>query len=157
MCGRCRLTALSLARASVSVRVGIVGAVRGYGVVARCVVVTGAPATLWRQVNYNWFTLPIAEETVQVTITGFTQDCALPQSSQLFRVDQNHTSTLDAWVAMGSPTYPTPVQIAQLQDLSSLRAEALALTPVTTGGSYGVTFTVDLLPLSVAMVSLNRC
>ena len=68
------------------------------------------PAPL--QVNYNWYNLPIAEETVTVTVTGFTAGCPLPTAGSVTVVDGNHTSTLAAWVAMGSPMYPTPLQVA---------------------------------------------
>ncbi len=108
------------------------------------------------QVNYNWFNLTITDETVQVTITGLTKGCPLPTSASITRVDSNHTSTLAAWVAMGSPTYPTPAQIAQLNDLSALKGDALPLTAAT-GSGYGVSFTADMPPLSVAVVSFNRC
>jgi hypothetical protein len=56
-------------------------------------------------------------------------------------------------VAMGSPVYPTPLQIATLKSLSQLQSAALPLTP----SAGGVSFTVDMPPQSVAVVTLNNC
>ncbi len=60
---------------------------------------------------------------------------------------------VQAWVAMGSPLYPTPLQIATLKSLSQLQSQAIALTPA----AGGVTFSVDMPPQSVAVVTLNNC
>jgi len=103
-------------------------------------------------VNYNWFSLPVVDESVTVALSGFG-NCTLPTSGSLFRVDANHTATQPAWMAMGSPVYPTPLQIATLKSLSQLQSAALPLTP----SAGGVSFTVDMPPHSVAVVTLNNC
>ena len=42
--------------------------------------------------NYNWFSLPVVDESVTVALSGFG-NCTLPTSGSLFRVDANHTAT----------------------------------------------------------------
>ncbi len=46
----------------------------------------------------------------------FTIDLGTPHAVNIYRIDENHGSSLNAWRAMGSPAYPTRIQIEKLRE-----------------------------------------
>lgn len=95
------------------------------------------------------FALPrhdIAAESVTVRVEGVSR----PATAAVTRIDADHANPKRAWQAMGQPEYPTRAQIAALNVASELNAEVLE-TQMSAGA---VTFTIQLPPLSVAVVSL---
>jgi xylan 1,4-beta-xylosidase len=63
-------------------------------------------------------------ETQQVRIELI--DCPPPRSATVERIDDEHANARTAWIALGSPEYPTEKQIAALHDASQLRPEPIS-------------------------------
>ena len=43
-----------------------------------------------------------------------------PTHTRMARIDVDHANPMAAWIAMGSPTYPSPSQLAKLETASEL-------------------------------------
>jgi len=81
--------------------------------------------------NFDVPTATIANATVTVQIHNAK---TTPTSATVYRIDETFANAPAAWVAMGSPVYPTKAQIAQLKAVSQLKPEKFPLTKV--GTSY---------------------
>ncbi len=69
-------------------------------------------------------------------------------------MDDNNANPVSTWVTQGSPTYPTPLQLSQLHAASQIVSQPIALTPAE---NNTVSFVVEMLPFSVAVVTLPSC
>jgi len=81
---------------------------------------------------------PGKPESVDLKITGVPADAAVA----IERVDHNHSDVLPVYRAMGSPRYPTPQQVAQMNAATALpppRIEHLR------GGNLAITVQPDAL------------
>lgn len=65
----------------------------------------------------------------------------VPATVSVGRIDATHANPQQAWIDMGSPTYPTPKQIAALDAASVVHAEAV---PTTRVSATSFTITVEL-------------
>eukprot|EP01116_Phalansterium_solitarium_P004571 TRINITY_DN155_c0_g2_i1.p1 TRINITY_DN155_c0_g2~~TRINITY_DN155_c0_g2_i1.p1 ORF type:complete len:500 (-),score=208.29 TRINITY_DN155_c0_g2_i1:253-1752(-) len=77
-------------------------------------------------VNWNVKQQPIVAETVNVTVTGLADPSAA--RAVAYYIDDTHANAYPTWLAMGSPAYLTPKQVAVLNAASELQPEPLALT-----------------------------
>jgi len=101
--------------------------------------------------NWDLYNATISTETVSLMFEGLPPAASLPAEATLERIDSSHANGRAAWRAMGSPRYPTPVQLAQELAASSLVAESLAITHAAGGGSARIDLP-PLEPFSVARV-----
>jgi xylan 1,4-beta-xylosidase len=90
---------------------------------------------------------PIAAERISLRVEG----AGKPGSIWLERIDEGHANPKAAWDRMGSPTYPSAAQIAELHAASELRREAVAATE----GAGGVLFELSIQPHSVLAIHLE--
>ena len=83
----------------------------------------------------NWNTLgskDLKNETFQISFFGVTSS----YSGTLERIDETHANPQAAWIKMGSPTYPTPQQIAIMDHASLLVPEPIHASEA---GAYVIT------------------
>ncbi|MGQ0571052.1 MAG: GH39 family glycosyl hydrolase [Armatimonadota bacterium] len=90
---------------------------------------------------------PIAAEHVDIFLT----DAPRPRSVSLERIDDVHANPRRVWEEMGAPDYPSPAQIARLQDSSALSSESVAWR--YEAGT--IRMTVTLPPHAVAAVTVR--
>jgi xylan 1,4-beta-xylosidase len=95
--------------------------------------------------------LPIATASgVTIKFSGLPAHAVLPTAASLSLIDSKHAWARPAFVANGSPMYPTPAQIAAEQEASLVVPVPIAL--LDHGGGQ-VSFTLpDLEPYAVARV-----
>lgn len=96
-------------------------------------------------VNHHSLLHPIAEETVQLRLTGGS--CI---GAQVQRIDDTHANALTAWERMGRPEYLTRAQELTLLAASELEREAL---PYSTDGD-GICMELTLPPMGTALVTV---
>ena len=97
--------------------------------------------------------LPIVAETVTLSIAGLPKG-ATPSSALLRLQDSKHGWAKTTWIANGSPTYPTPAQIAS--ELAASQWGEIQLGVPTMDPTTGVaTITLpEMEPYAVGLVSL---
>ena len=88
---------------------------------------------------------PIVDEAVTLHLTHAAGLRAA--SVTIERIDDDHANPAQAWQSMGSPTYPSPAQVARLMEVSEL-----ASTPVPFADD-GSALVIDVL---LAPQSVNR-
>ena len=118
---------------------------RRRGVTPRCTLVRCEP-----QVPQ----VPNTNKTAVVQVPGARD----PATATITRIDTTHANAYQAWLAMGSPVYPTRSQIQALLAASvlvdsPLAADAVAPT-ATTAGPASSAFTVELEPSGVALLDV---
>jgi xylan 1,4-beta-xylosidase len=90
---------------------------------------------------------PIEAQRVQIELLG----AGRPTKATVERIDVEHANAKAAWVAMGSPEYPSDTQLAALEQASRMMAEPLAWQEE--GGTVRVE--VQLPPHAVAALTLE--
>jgi xylan 1,4-beta-xylosidase len=75
-----------------------------------------AAVMLW---NYHDDDLPAPGVAVQVTVAGFPAGVKKVLLEH-FRIDDHHSNSYTAWIAMGSPQSPTVEQYARLKEAGQL-------------------------------------
>ena len=106
-----------------------------------------ATVLIW---NYHDDDVPAPAAAVTLTVDGLPAGRATLSHS---RIDDTHSNSYAAWLAMGSPQRPTSVQTAQLEQASALQA----LRPdrqITVGADGRVVETFELPRKSVSFVRL---
>ncbi len=93
--------------------------------------------------NFDYYEFPVSNKSIQVTIPGIAAGGS-PQG-ETYLIDATHANPRAAWEAMGSPTYPTQLQIAELQAAAQMTPQALVY--VQSGAN--IAFEVMLAPFSV--------
>ena len=93
--------------------------------------------------------LPIATASgVTITFSGLPARAVLPTAASLSLIDSTHAWARPAFVANGSPMYPTPAQIAAEQEASLVVPVPI---PLVDHGGGQVSFTLpDLEPYATA-------
>jgi xylan 1,4-beta-xylosidase len=91
---------------------------------------------------------PIATEHVHIQLDGVGS----PGAVIVRRIDADHANAKGRWQALGSPAYPSPVQVADLHDASRLTPEPQPWT--YENGSLHIE--VDLPPHAVVAVTIDR-
>ena len=80
------------------------------------------------------------------------QAAALPATVTAYRIDAEHANPQAAWQAQGSPTYPTPKQLAELDKASEVNpAEAIMVRKLSDTRS---TITFAMPPYSALHLTL---
>ncbi len=90
---------------------------------------------------------PIAGEHVRVRLEGAPR----PTAAFVQRIDADHANAKAAWLAMGSPTYPSAADVEHLHDASRLSREPLSWH----ADDGAVLIELDLPPHAVAAVTLT--
>ncbi len=90
---------------------------------------------------------PIARESITLVLRGAKR----PARAWLERIDDDHCNPRRLWESLGSPEYPSPAQLRQLQDASELRREALDWT----SESDTVSLSIELPAHAVAAITLE--
>ncbi len=90
---------------------------------------------------------PIASETVKIKLLG----AGTPRSATLKRIDEGHANAKPGWLALGSPDYLSPAQVAELQARSTIQSETQSFT--CTGGQIELTATLE--PMSVNAITFS--
>jgi len=73
-----------------------------------------------------------------------------------YRIDQEHSNAVAAWVALGSPTNPTPEQIQQIQARSELQTLGPPATLVVEGGRANISFELPVNAVSLIVVEKSN-
>ena len=97
------------------------------------------------------FALPrhdIASEEISFTLTNLP---GLPRRATVRRIDETHANPRARWEAMGMPDYLSPQDVATLQGVSELAAEAQSFE----FDGKTLALTVTLPPLAVAVIRLD--
>ena len=89
----------------------------------------------------------LTSQEVSLTIKS-AGGTTLPATAFLWRIDDNSTRAYAAWQDMGSPEYPTPAQLADLHDASTMKTEELS---VAAGGKIAF----HLPPYAVGIVRFS--
>jgi len=89
-----------------------------------------------------------ATETVTLSITGL----AGPQQAHVQWVDRRHGSALAAWMAMGSPDFPSREQNTELQRAAELGPPSV----LTLSGGDPSTVTLTLAPQALALIEVTK-
>ena len=100
---------------------------------------TGASPTPWKPAARN----------VTLRMTRNASQAKWPAAALLRRIDDNATSPYDAWAKLGSPPYPTQVQLAALHEASQPKTSYVKLSV----SGQVATLTLELPPYGVALVS----
>jgi xylan 1,4-beta-xylosidase len=87
---------------------------------------------LW---HYHDDDVPGQPAEVHVSLTGLAPG---PREARVWRVDHNNADAFTAWKAMGSPSSPTPRQVARLVSAARLLARPVRLTHGAAGGSVSL-------------------
>jgi xylan 1,4-beta-xylosidase len=101
--------------------------------------------------NYHDDDLPAPPAAVTLTIDGLPSGSATVTHT---RIDETHSNSYAAWVAMGSPQAPTAAQVAQLEHASALQ-ELRPVRKAAIGSDGRVVETFDLPRKSVSFVKLT--
>jgi hypothetical protein len=91
----------------------------------------------------------ITNQTVTVTIPGAAVSGS--PSATYTLIDDNHGNPRAAWVAMGSPAYPTGSQLAQLQAAAQITDSPLQYQRAANGD---ISFTMSLIPYATVRVKV---
>ncbi len=89
----------------------------------------------------------IRAEEISVTLKGVSSDTPV----LIARVDQENANPKQKWIALGSPEYPSPAQLAEIAQASL--PEVQALHPESVEGGRVLRF--SLPPHGVASITLN--
>jgi xylan 1,4-beta-xylosidase len=87
---------------------------------------------LW---HYHDDDVPGQPAEVHVSLTGLAPG---PRAARVWRVDHDNADAFTAWKAMGSPSSPTPRQVARLVSAARLLARPVRLTHGPAGGSVSL-------------------
>ena len=101
--------------------------------------------------NYHDDDLPAPPAAVTLTLDGLPAGTATVSH---MRIDETHSNSYAAWLAMGSPQKPTAAQYAQLENASTLQALRPA-RQVSIGREGRVVETFELPRKSVSFVKLT--
>jgi xylan 1,4-beta-xylosidase len=107
-----------------------------------------ATVLIW---NYHDDDLPAAAAPITLTVDGLPPGRATVTHD---RIDDSHSNAYAAWLGMGSPQAPTPVQYAALEQASTLQ-ELRPARQVTIGRDGRVTEIFDLPRKSVSFVKIT--
>lgn len=69
-----------------------------------------------------------------------------------YRIDQEHSNAAALWLAMGSPTNPTPAQLAQIKARSELQTLGPSTTLTVEGGRVNLSFALPVNAVSLILV-----
>eukprot|EP01084_Bolivina_argentea_P014883 27843_1 len=72
--------------------------------------------------NWNNYGMNIGVQNVSVNVGNYVENTNDLKSVTMYRIDANNTAPLSAWIAMGSPEYPTEQQLVNLNVSSQLNA-----------------------------------
>jgi xylan 1,4-beta-xylosidase len=100
--------------------------------------------------NYHDDDVIDAGSPVELSISGIP---AQRVEVRHYRIDQDHSNSYTAWKRMGSPSNPTPAQVAELQKASELAQVGKTTTLKTPGGK--ATVKMQLPRQAVSLVTLS--
>lgn len=69
-----------------------------------------------------------------------------------YRIDQEHSNAAAAWVALGSPTNPTPAQIQQIKARSELQTLGLPTALAVESGRVNLSFELPVNAVSLIVL-----
>lgn len=119
----------------------------GQGTTVEALAVRDGVALTLLVYNHNIPGGAIATENVAIRIRG----CASPSSISMTRIDDESAHARQTWIDLGSPTYPTPAQLAQMAAAS--RPVVQDLVPDAHGDDCLLTF--SLPPHGVVALTLT--
>lgn len=90
---------------------------------------------------------PMEEET----ITMHVRNCPQPRTVYCERIDEDHANPRAKWMEMGSPEYPSPMQIEKLHSASEVVREKLRWT----GKANELQFRIKLPPHTFTLVTID--
>lgn len=113
--------------------------------------------------NHNVPLAPIQTESLCINVKGKTEAIAKfnmlgvnPKSpffdAHIRRIDDDNANPVAAWVAMGSPEYPTAEQINKLWSVSEMQRTHISYTVIS---SNEVSFAVQVPPEGVAAITFG--
>lgn len=73
-----------------------------------------------------------------------------------YRIDQEHSNAAAMWLGMGSPTNPTPAQIAQIKARSELQTLSPPTTFTVEGGRVNLSFALPVNAVSLILVEKSH-
>lgn len=73
-----------------------------------------------------------------------------------YRIDQEHSNAAAAWMALGSPTNPTPAQLAQIKARSELQTLGPPTTLAVDGGRVTLSFALPVNAVSLILVEKSH-
>lgn len=106
----------------------------------------GVPLTLLAY-NHNTPGRDISAETVTITLKGVPPTTP----ATITYIDATRVNPKQKWIDLGSPEYPTPAQLAEIDQASQLAPEALTLAAAPDGSQ--LTFTLS--PHGIAAIRVN--
>ena len=92
-------------------------------------------------------------KTAVVSVSGHSSSV----TASVTRIDSTHANAYQAWLGMGSPTYPTRAQLALLHTASQLASEPIAPSSTSGGGGGGTvthTYSIELEASGVALLEV---
>eukprot|EP01090_Pellita_catalonica_P012097 TRINITY_DN2559_c0_g1_i1.p1 TRINITY_DN2559_c0_g1~~TRINITY_DN2559_c0_g1_i1.p1 ORF type:complete len:462 (-),score=51.38 TRINITY_DN2559_c0_g1_i1:28-1302(-) len=99
--------------------------------------------------NHNLPFLPIKEELVEFIVEG----AGIESNGFIERIDDDNANAKAAWIKLGSPVYPTPLEILYLKDVSRLQPQEISGTRLAPSKIH---FAVSIPPEGVAVVTLRH-
>jgi len=100
--------------------------------------------------NHDVLNTNVPAQDICINITGLST--SKQYSPTLNRIDENNANPLKAWQTMGSPTYPTKVQLDSISKSSEMSSDPLSYT---VNGPNEIMFTLHLLGQGVAGISFQ--
>ncbi|MFM2242670.1 MAG: hypothetical protein RLZ97_1525 [Verrucomicrobiota bacterium] len=83
--------------------------------------------------HYHDDDLPGDAAEITINLTG--TPAGPPKHQRHFRIDENHSNSFTAWLAMGSPAHPDAAQLAELEVASTLKTIDLPETQSSSPGT----------------------
>jgi len=84
-------------------------------------------------------------------VTWHIRSSRKPKGARVQYVDDDHCNSRQAWVDMGSPDYLDVKQVAELDEVSQLQSEPVAIQP----HDDGFDIRLNLLPHGIAAVRVE--
>jgi len=100
--------------------------------------------------NHDVLGTTVPAQDICINITGIST--SKQYTATLNRIDVDNANPLKAWQSMGSPTFPTKVQLGSISKSSEMSSDPLSYT---VNGPNGITFTLHLPGQGVAGISFQ--
>ena len=118
---------------------------------------SGAPAAVAVTAlvaNFDVWNATLRSEPLSLRFEGIPAGATLPAAATLQRIDSAHANGRAAWLAQGSPRYPSAAQLSAQLSASELAQESLPITLTTEGATLTARIDLpDIEPFAVSRVS----